>query len=178
MIHMDRTIYEIISEARRVEEDVTFSGKRHFNASSRWDKRNYWIGIPSVIAGSIASATGFADLPYLAGFAGGIAAILAALATFLKPSRRAAKHLASGNAYFTLKNEVRIFRRLECEEGADVKKLKTAIIEFSNRRNLLNDQALNTSDSDYRKAKEGIENGEQSHEVDQSSERENQSAGQ
>ena len=46
-------INNVKAELSRIEEDCIFSAKRHFNASSRWEKYHYWIGLPSALLACI-----------------------------------------------------------------------------------------------------------------------------
>jgi hypothetical protein len=163
---MSGLIEELKRESLRIEEDVTFSGKRHFNAASRWQGYHNKLGIPSTALSAIAGLSAFAEFPKLAGVIAISTAALTAVFTFLKTDERASKHQATGNSYFSLKNEARIFRKIECTENTDLGELKARILELSDRRNSLNEQAPETIDADFQTARAGIEDGEQEYRVD------------
>src|SRR5688500_11948724 len=99
-------------ELRRLEEDCTFSGKAHFNASRRWSHYHYWLGVPSVVLSAAAGAAFFKDYPEIGGAMASAVAILTALSTFLKPSDRSAAHKTSGDQYLALRNDSRVFREI------------------------------------------------------------------
>ncbi|PXA04626.1 hypothetical protein DDZ13_05490 [Coraliomargarita sinensis] len=165
---MSEIIEELKKESLRIEEDVTYSGKRHFNAASRWEGYHNKLGIPSTALSAIAGLSAFADFPTLAGIIAISTAAVTAVFTFLKTDERASKHRAVGNGYFSLKNDARIFRNIECTATSDLDQLKTRIVELSDRRNELNEQAPETSDKDFQTARDGIEGGEQEYQADKS----------
>ena len=69
---------------------------------------------------------------------------------------------------FTMKNEARIFRNIECATTSDLDHLKARIVELSDRRNQLNEQAPETTDQDFQTARDGVEGGEQAYQADKS----------
>jgi len=163
---MNEVIEELKKESLRIEEDVTFSGKRHFNAASRWEGYHNKLGIPSTALSAVAGLSAFADYPTLAGIIAISTAAITAVFTFLKTDERASKHRAVGNGYFSLKNEARIFRNIECATITDFEQLKSRIVELSDRRNQLNEQAPETTDDDFQTARAGIEEGQQEYQTD------------
>src|SRR5260370_26600824 len=52
---------EIIKEAKRMEEALLFSSKRHFKAASLWSGFHLCLGIPVVVGSAVAGATAFAQ---------------------------------------------------------------------------------------------------------------------
>lgn len=163
---MSDVIEELKKEALRIEEDVIFSGKRHFNAASRWEAYHLRIGIPSTALSAVAGVSALAEFSTFAGIVAISTAALSAVYTFLKTDERASKHRAVGNGYFSLKNDARIFRNIECASTTDASQLRRRILELSKRRNQLNEQAPETTDEDFQTARQGIEGGEQDYQVD------------
>ena len=151
-------------EALRIEEDCTYSSKRHFNASVRWEKYHYWIGLPSALLAGLSGVSAFNDYPILAGILAISSTALTSVLTFLKPSERSEHHKSIGNQYLSLRNKTRLFRELEVNNASE--KIIEIINELSNQRDELNNSALNTSNSDYEKAQKDINEELHKHEVD------------
>lgn len=157
-------INKVNAELLRIEEDCTFSAKRHFNASSRWEKYHYLVGLPSALLAGIAGISAFNDCPILAGVLAILSTALTSILTFLKPSERSEHHKSIGNQYLSLKNKTRLFRELEINPSSE--EIITKINELSNQRDELNSSALNTSNSDYKKAQKDINENLHKYEVD------------
>jgi hypothetical protein len=156
----------IRTELERVEEDCIHSGKSHFNAHARWSCYHYWLGIPAVVLSSIAGLAFFKDFPEFGGALSAIVAVLTALSTFLKPSERAAAHKGAGDQYLSLRNDARVFREIKLTHVCDAQSAIDGLTEFSTRRNELNQASPQFSNSDFVKARAGIEAGEAAHVVD------------
>ena len=106
-------------EALRIEEDCTYSSKRHFNASVRWEKYHYWIGLPSALLAGLSGVSAFNDYPILAGILAISSTALTSVLTFLKPSERSEHHKSIGNQYLSLRNKTRLFRELEVNNASE-----------------------------------------------------------
>lgn len=156
----------IQAELQRIEEDCIHSGKAHFNAGDRWARYNYWIGLPSVVLSALAGTAFFGDHGEIAGLMSSVVAILAALATFLKPSERAAAHKSSGDQYLTLRNDARVFREIKLKFACDEQAAIASLDEFTKRRNELNQASAQVSRKDFEKARAGINQGEAQHRID------------
>lgn len=159
---------EICTEAARIEEDATFSSSGHFEASKPWSHLNLWLGIPITLASAIGGVTALKDMPTLASVIAFAVAAGTALITFLSPREKHKLHADCGNAYSALRNEVRIFRRIECLSGVPVAELSVRLKEFDERRNKLNASSPIIPESAFKKARRGIEEGEKTHQVDDS----------
>ncbi|WP_292039728.1 MULTISPECIES: SLATT domain-containing protein [unclassified Brevundimonas] len=160
---------KICSELLRIEEDCTHSGKAHFNAADRWNCYHMGFGIPAVILSALASTAFFNDIPEVAGWFAAAVAILTALQTFLKPSERAAAHKASGDQYLGLRNDARVFREVRLDHICDDQAAIDGLDEFSKRRRELNMASMQFGNSDFKKAKKGIDAGEALHAIDRRS---------
>jgi len=158
---------EIRAEAWRIEEDATFSSCGHFEASKPWAHLNLWLGIPFTLASAAAGVSALKDMPLLAStIAFGVAAGTA-LMTFLTPQQRYKLHADCGNAYGALRNEVRIFRLIECSSGRTSEELLAQLKEFDIRRNELNASSPIIPERAFKKARRGIEDGQKKHQADQ-----------
>jgi len=93
-------------------------------------------------------------------------AALSAIFTFLNPKDRAMSHLAAGNAYKALNNDVRIFHRIDCASGLGADKLRGLLAELNARRNDLNSKSHQIPRPAFEKARKGIEAGEARYAVD------------
>jgi hypothetical protein len=154
------------TEVLRVEEDCIHSSKSHFNAAERWSTYNFFLGVPSIVLSVLAGTAFLRDYPGLAGLMSGIAAVLTALITFLKPAERAAAHKAAGDQYLTLRNECRVFREIKLSHNRNMTAAIMSMAELTARRNDLNQTSPQFSDQDRRLARKGIEEGEATHIVD------------
>jgi hypothetical protein len=161
---MNEEQIKVSNEALRIEEDCTFSEKRHFNASSRWEKYHYWVGLPSALLAGIAGISAFNDYPILAGVLAIFSTGLTSMLTFLKPSERSEHHKSIGNQYLSLRNKTRLFRELGVNQSSE--EIVVKINELSSQRDELNSSALNTSNSDYKKAQKDINENLHKYEVD------------
>ena len=158
--------HAISNELERIEEDCIHSGKSHFNAHARWSHYHYWLGIPAVLLSSVAGLAFFKDYPEFGGALSAIVAVLTALSTFLKPYERAAAHKGAGDQYLSLRNDARVFREIRLTQACDAQAAIDGLTEFTNRRNELNQASAQFSNSDFLKARAGIEAGEAAHAVD------------
>lgn len=156
----------ILTELKRLEEDCAHSGKSHFNASSRWNKLNYWFGIPSVLISAAIGTAFFKDYVIAASIGSALVTVLTALITFLKPAERSTSHKNSGDQYLALRNDARVFREitmhLAIEEAAAIE----GLTGLTTRRNELNQASALFSDGDFKKARTGVDAGEALHAVD------------
>jgi hypothetical protein len=168
MADRDATIAPIIDEARRVEEDALHSSQSQFEAAREWNGWNLGIGIPATISGAAAAASVVAQWPLAAGLFAMLAAILSGVATFVKPSERAASCLNAGNAYSALRNDARIFRTIQCTSDASIEDLRSILLALNGRRNTLNNEAPSPPRRAYLRGRTRIEEGETTHQVDRS----------
>lgn len=155
---------KIGNEALRIEEDCTFSAKRHFNASSRWETYHYLVGLPSALLAGLSGISAFNDYPIMAGILAIFSTALTSILTFLKPSERSEHHKSIGNQYLSLRNKTRLFREFEMNYTSEA--LIEKVNDLSNQRDELNSSALNTSNSDYIKAQKDINEELHKYEVD------------
>lgn len=158
----------LIDEALRIEEDVLYSSKSHFNAAALWANCHYWIGIPATLCGVIASVTTKTNTELAIWFSV-LTTILTALITFLKPNEKIALHKNFGDQFLALRNDCRIFRTIEIYEGLKDAELTKKLKTLANRRNELNKNSPQIPFRAFSKAKKGIEQGEATHQVDQNS---------
>jgi hypothetical protein len=151
-----------LKEAKRVIEDTLFSSEGHFITASRWSKCHYYLGVPTVILAVISGSSAIAvyGSHYLvAGIPGIIAAVLAAVSTFVNPHERATCHLNAGNNYRQLRNEARLLSEIDYLKDTEdefVKKVK----KLAKRRDDLNQCSSQVPKWAHKKAKENIEDKE------------------
>jgi hypothetical protein len=153
-------------EAKRIEEDATYSSKSHFNAAAIWTERNYQIGVPATITSIIAGAAIFQDCPTTAGLFSLASAVLTGLLTYLKPCEKSSQHKAFGDQYLSLRNDTRLFRTVELIADHKESFLTDSIKQLASRRNELNESSPEIPKDAFEKAKEGIEEGQANYEVD------------
>jgi hypothetical protein len=156
----ENIVIQYKKEANRIEEDSTYSEKSHYNASDYWSRVHYWIGIPNTIMIAASGIEAFNGEGLVAGVLAIIASSVAALNTFLNPNERSSNHKRCAGEYLTLKNQSRRFREIDCERITSDDKLYTLLKELVNKRDNLNATSLVIPNWAYKKAKEGIANGE------------------
>jgi hypothetical protein len=88
----------------------------HYKRASRLRRRNLWLGVPTVILSSSVGTALFASLSHreavsnstkmALGAVSTLAAILAAMQTFLRFGERAEKHVVAGDWYAAIRRDV------------------------------------------------------------------------
>jgi hypothetical protein len=168
-VFVSKTKVEIVKEAKRIEEALLFSSKKHFVSADYWSAFHVFLGLPIVVLSTAAGAEAFKQFDKqhtLAGYLALAVAVLSAILTFLNPNEKAIKHKGCGNSYDALMNRVRIFWSIDCwgEESEAV--LTKALKDFSDQKDKLNQSAPQPFPFAYGIAKRGIEAGEGKYEVD------------
>ncbi len=152
---------EIVKEAERIEECCVCSSKSHYNTSKEWNICNLCFNIPIAI---IASISIFVPLEYKTILAI-ITAVLAAVQACIHPTDCTKIHKMAADKYLALKNQVRRFKNIELlildDERAtkEIKRFGDILDDY----NTVNPQP---SKSGYKKAQEGIKNGEADFNID------------
>ena len=159
---------KIVKEAKRIEEDSLYSSKGHFYAAQFWTNLHLWIGIPTSIMAAIAGASAlsqFDNHQIVAGILAILVAALSAVSTFINPNEKATIHHNAGNHYNSLKNRARIFSEIDVNVESDeglLAKLRT----LSAERDELNEKSPQIPKWAFRRARQGIEDGEAQYKVD------------
>jgi hypothetical protein len=151
-------IDNIVTEAKRIEEDAEFSGKGHLNAARLWAKIHYTIGIPMTLSAALSGIQSINENPQWAAILALVAATLGGLQTFINPEQKTSSHKESGNKYLALRNNVRIFREIESAQ-LDLQKSIERIAAFNGERNALNQASLSIPRCAWWLAKKDIESG-------------------
>jgi hypothetical protein len=110
---MNDPLEDVEALATRYQLVVARSGRGHYIAAERMDRRGRGLGTVSAVLGAVVGTSIFATLgaspstgwKVAAGLASTSAAVLVALATFLNYADRAAKHRVAGAAYGKLRRE-------------------------------------------------------------------------
>lgn len=161
---------EIIKEAKRIEEALLLSSKRHFEAARLWSAFHLSIGIPIVAVSAVAGATAFAQFDVSHVIAGVLSLVVAGLSsvlTFLNPNSKAAAHQIAGNKYDSLMNKVRMFWSIESWQVESEEVLTEKLKYLSEQKDNLNQSCPQTSRFAYILAKRGIMAGEAKYQVDE-----------
>lgn len=163
---MSELIQKLVAECHRIEEDAEHSCKGHYNAGERWGRYHLFLGMPAAIVAAIAGAAAFKDCPELAGSLALFSTALTTVLTFLKPSERAEMHKSAGSQYHALRNQTRIFRKIELSDGLDGESAKKRLLELARIRDELNATSPGIPRPDYEKAKRDIDTGRSRYQVD------------
>ena len=168
-VSVSKTKDEIIKEAKRIEEALLYSSKKHFVSAQYWSISHMFLGLPMVVISAAAGAEAFKQFDkqhILAGYLSICAAVLSAMMTFLNPNERASRHATNGNAYDALMNNVRMFWSIDCWREESEAVLTKELKDFSDRKDKLNQSAPQAFPFAYQMAKKGIEAREGKYEVD------------
>jgi hypothetical protein len=160
---------EIIKEAKRIEEALLFSSKKHFDSAQYWSIFHLLLGLPMVILSGFAGASALAQFDRGHVVAGSLSigvAVLSAIMTFLNPNEKASKHSSVGNEYDALMNKVRIFWSIDCWREESDQVLTKELKYFSEQKDKLNQSAPQPLWFAYHTAKKGIEGGQGVYAVD------------
>jgi hypothetical protein len=130
MTPMPKVVATMVEEASFLEELSRSRAIGHRDNSHSWDKVNYGLGIPAVVAATVAGTSAFSDFDQhnvVAGVLALLSAVLTALTTFLDPSKNARLHQQASTRYGELCGEFRRFRQIDVEQGAASEKLKNRL---------------------------------------------------
>jgi len=156
--------FKIIEETKRLEQDALHSFKGHFNAADLWGKIHLLLGSITAVASTIAGASIFSKAGgnwiYLTGTLGLLAGVLAAILTFVDPNKKANIHRNAGADYKHMRDKSRIFYEIKCQSDSNDTELTQELEALRNQYNELAKEYPVIPDWAYKKAKEGIDQGE------------------
>ena len=128
----------VLYEARRVETDALYTGQANLVRATWFTTLHYLLGVPATASGVVAAAVIVAEKsPTVAGGAALLAAVLAALQTFLNTDQRVGEHTRQGNAYRSLETDARIFRTVDYESLTEAER-RERLAALVKRKNDLN----------------------------------------
>jgi hypothetical protein len=154
-------------EALRVEEDCSYNATGHFVAATRWRIVHYLFALPAALLAALVSYLAFTSQGVLAGAIGVVITILTTATLFLRPDHLSSEHKRIGEKYLGLRNKVRLFREIELlHSGRSRHELLQTLGQLSEKKNELNADSLPLPDWAYRRAKQRIQEGSHSYEVD------------
>lgn len=159
----------VVDELRRIEEDVLYSSKGHFNATERWKTLNFALGVPTAVMSGLAGASALSQFDHHNVVAGVLALLVAAVTaviTFLNPSEQSVTHKGFGNRYNALKNRCRVAANVDSRQ-VSVDELRQRLDELSAERDQLGADAPGIPRWAFTKARRGIEQGEAQYKIDQ-----------
>ena len=157
---------EVAGHTKRVIEDATYSAKSHFNASDIWAGYNSWLAIPNILLALLAGGTAIQEWPLAASVSAFAAAALSGILTFLNPQDRSYSHRRAADQYLALKNRALLLLNVDLKL-LDESQASRQIEALSRERDALNHLSPSIPARAYRRAKQGIEGGENIYEVDQ-----------
>ncbi len=158
---VEPTRIKIVEEAKRIENDTSYSAKGHYEAAEYWTRFHLMIGIPTAILSAVAGASALAQFDnhsIIAGFFAIVVTTLTAVATFLNPNEKANSHQNVGNKYNALRNKVRVFCNIDSSVESSEQELIKQLKELAKQRDELNQDSLPVSTWAYKKAQKVIEN--------------------
>lgn len=124
----------IATESRRIEEDVLFSSRGHFEAAARWSRVHFYLGLPASVLACVAGALAFGGETVAAGILAGVVTALTAVLTFLNPNEKANVHHVAGTRFNALRNQSRIFCQVDLLERNDISAARQRLAELADLR--------------------------------------------
>lgn len=161
----EQIIDAVKKESCRIEEDVCYSAKGHFNAESLWTTVHLLLGTLSTISSSLAGVATLYHNSVWAVVLAFLSATLISIITFLAPQKIAGNHGNAGREYNALKHLTRKFREIDILVLRESDILQR-IEELSGKRDSLNSMSQNIPRGAYEKAKKDIDNGNVEYKVD------------
>jgi hypothetical protein len=155
---MPTRIEEIISEAKRLQEDSLYSYKGHLEAARLSKFIHYGLGLPSVVLAALVGLS--MNNPTLSPWVGFIAIIITiftALSTFINPFRAAEQHRIIGEKYGALYREARRFVNLECNDASSIDELQKRLDDLATKQDQYNAEGPQITRIPYLLAKRNIE---------------------
>jgi len=155
----------LITEVTTIETDCLFTSQTNFVQATYYDSLNFALGIPATVAAAAAATSIIADWSTVAaGIFALVAALLAAVQTFIAPERRATEHKQQGVAYRQLEADARVFRTIDYERMEE-RARRMELDELLRRRAELN--ARNRpNERAFKKAQRKIASGDLSYDAE------------
>jgi len=155
-------------EAKRIHESAKHSAQNQLEYAKTWRSVDRWLGSLAALLAAIAGAGGLSQV-FSARWAGLIALAAAgagAVATSLgAPKTKTAAH-AAGNAYLALQQDCRQFIEVDLDY-VNIEDARKTLEKLTARHQELNANADIPSKRARKKAKENIDRGNQTYEVDE-----------
>lgn len=157
-----------IAEARRIEEDATYSAKGHYNSAEWWQRWHMGIGISAAVLSVVAGVSALASFPahdVVSAVAAFTVASLTSIATFLNPAEKASAHHRAGTGFTALRDTARHVANLRSPRDT-LAKLREDVRALASKKAELNAAAPPIRPGAYVKARQGITRGESAYSVD------------
>lgn len=156
---------------KRIKVDAIYGKKKHFNAADRKQTYHYFIGIPLLVLNVISASILFYVLTdkvdnwvkYIPLIIALITALLTGFQTFLNLEKKVEGHKRVGNKYLSIMKSCLLLEAGITDGIISNDEVRNKLHEISKRIDEVNveAEAFHTSQKDYKKAKKGIENGEE-----------------
>lgn len=157
-----------MTEARRLQEDATYTSKAHYNDASWWGGWHLRLGLSAAVLSGVAGVAALADFEghmLVTAISAFVVAAISSTATFLNPSQKAADHYLAGTNFNALKDAARQVAELDAPRES-LSKLRNEVKGLADRKAELNGLAPHVRDAAYVAARRGIERGEARYIVD------------
>lgn len=157
---MNNVIEELKIEAERLEWDALYSSKGSFNAAMLWNFIHYSLGILAVTLGALASKQIIDTDSQSGAIIAGIAAGLAAIITFLKPSDKAKPHHEAGIRFGDIKRKARVLQNISAELEKDPQSILNELSNLSDAYTKIQKDAPPIPWLAYHLTRQGVRKGE------------------
>jgi hypothetical protein len=117
-------------ELLQLQDDIMYTEKTHLASAERYQRVHWLLGVAATVTSTAAAATIVTNSSQaLAGVLALVAAILAAVLTFMAPEKRAEQHLGAGRQLGALRVRVRQALNLDIPRSSyeDIRKVLTDV---------------------------------------------------
>jgi hypothetical protein len=158
---------KLISEARRLHEDLLWSEKAFFQTATLWRTAHWLLGVPGVIAATTAGLAAVkATNPGLTAVAAVVSAILSALLTFLNPHKSAREFHSAGVRASSLRARIRRYFEIDLSGSDPPEDARQRLERLAELKAHLMETTPHIGGVPYWLARRSIERDQHTHEVD------------
>jgi hypothetical protein len=152
---------EVVAEFKRLEEDLLYTEKAHFAAAEHFKMLHYLLGGVAAVASAATAASVLDERSKLATVLSLVAAVAAALITFVKPEATATRHVEAARQLGDLRFRIRQARLLDAHEESSVSTddMRALARGFTAEKQALLADAPTTSSFAFWRGKRKIEKG-------------------
>ena len=154
-------------EIERLEEDLLYTEKAHFAATSSLHRIHTYLGVFATSSAAASVATIVAEsTAWVPGILALGASVSSAVMTFVKPDERASQHLQAGRALGVLRVRMRQFRTIDLAAGLTPVEVRNAVTSLAEEKANIDAGAPALSERAFKGGKRAIEEGRFHHAVD------------
>lgn len=145
---------------------MLYSEKAHFGIATVWGSAHFWLGLISTVSAAIAGLKAPTE-PSVAIGASVLAAISAAIMTFLNPAKQHQTHYVAGSRYAKLRGELRRYVEIDLKaHDAVYEHLRKALTNLADAKTEIQMSSPHTGGLAYWLGKQSIKKKQHTYKVD------------